>query len=64
MLPISQFEITDKKIEFKDFNVATDSEARNEMMTKSGQMGVPVVDIDGQIIIGFDKDKITAALKL
>ncbi len=47
--------LTEKKVEFKDVNVAADKAKAQEMIDKSGQMGVPVIDIDGQIIIGFDK---------
>ena len=45
-------------IEFTDHNVAEDAEKRAEMVEKSGQMGVPVTDIDGEIIVGFDKNKL------
>ena len=38
--------------------------AQEEMIKKSGQMGVPVVDIDGQIVVGFDKEKICKILKI
>jgi glutaredoxin 3 len=48
--------------EFEDINVAADAKAREEMVTKSQQMGVPVVEIDGQIIIGFDRNKIVKLL--
>ncbi len=41
-----------------------DDAVREEMVKKSGQMGVPVVDIDGQIIVGFNKEKICKLLKL
>ena len=41
-----------------------DQKAADEMIKKSGQMGVPVVDIDGQIIIGFDKEKINQLLNI
>jgi len=51
-------------IAFEEFNVFTDLKAREEMIQKSGQMGVPVLDIDGNIIVGFDKEKINAALGL
>ncbi len=51
-----------KSIEFEDINVAQDAQAREEMINKSGQMGVPVADIDGEIIIGFDKGKISKLL--
>jgi len=52
-----------EKIEFEDINVAEDKTAADEMVKKSGQMGVPVIDIDGKIIIGFDKEKVEQALK-
>lgn len=53
-----------KDIAFEELNVAEDMTAREEMLKKSKQMGVPVVDIDGEIIIGFDKPAIDTALKL
>jgi glutaredoxin-like YruB-family protein len=56
--------LNENKISFKDIDVASDEVGRNEMVEKSGQMGVPVLDIDGTIIVGFDVDKIKAALKL
>ena len=52
------------KVEYKEFDVMADPRARDEMIGKSGQFGVPVIDIDGQIIVGFDKDGITEALGL
>ena len=50
------------KIEYTEKNVAVDPEARKAMIEKSNQMGVPVIDIGGKIIVGFDEDKITQAL--
>ncbi|MBM3200439.1 NrdH-redoxin [Candidatus Woesearchaeota archaeon] len=50
------------KIEFEDIDVGTDEEAANEMVEKSGQMGVPVLEIDGEIVVGFDKEKIKKLL--
>jgi glutaredoxin-like YruB-family protein len=55
--------LTEKKVAFEDINVQADEAEAREMIKKSGQMGVPVLDIDGKIIIGFDKDEINAALK-
>lgn len=46
--------IRSKGFEFEDINVSNDSFAAQEMIEKSGQMGVPVIDIDGKIIVGFD----------
>jgi glutaredoxin-like YruB-family protein len=54
--------LQDKGLEFEEINVAENEAARNEMVEKTGQMGVPVVEIDGQMIIGFDKAKITELL--
>lgn len=51
-------------IPFEDLNVAENEQARNEMIKKSDQMGVPVVDIDGTIIMGFDMEEMEKALKI
>jgi len=51
-------------IQFENIDVGINRQASQEMMDKSGQMGVPVLDIDGQIIVGFDKDAISKALNL
>ncbi|NLK98362.1 glutaredoxin family protein [Defluviitalea saccharophila] len=50
--------------EYTDINVAVDQAAASEMVKKSGQMGVPVIDIDGNIVIGFDRPKIDNLLGL
>ncbi len=52
------------RVKFTDYNVAEDTEKAREMIKKSGQMGVPVIDIDGQIIIGFDQSALKEALRL
>ena len=54
----------ENNIEYTEKDVAADMEAQKEMMTKSGQLGTPVIDIDGEAIVGFDKPKIDAALGL
>ena len=54
--------LKDKKIEFEDIDVGADKKAANEMVEKSGQMGVPVTEINGQVIVGFDKEAIEKAL--
>ncbi len=51
-------------IEFEEFNVAVDEEKRNEMIQKSGQMGVPVIYVDDEMSVGFDKARLTELLKL
>lgn len=52
------------KIVFEDIDVSKDEQRLHEMIKISGQMGVPVVDIDGEIVIGFDKAKIDELLKI
>ena len=54
----------ENNVEYTDYDVSTDAEKRKEMIEKSGQMGVPVVFIDDEMMIGFDKDKLTEALGL
>lgn len=54
--------LTKKGVEFTSLNVQDDMDARDEMLKKSKQMGVPVLDINGTIIIGFDKPAIDKAL--
>jgi glutaredoxin 3 len=55
--------LKEQNIEFKSIDVGTDQEAAKEMVKKSGQMGVPVVEIDGEVIVGFDKVAIMSALR-
>ena len=51
-----------KNVTFTDFDVASDKEARDVMIRKSGQMGVPVIDVDGQIVVGFNPARLDALL--
>lgn len=53
---------TANSIVYTEYNVATDLEKRKEMVEKSGQMGVPVIIIDGELSVGFDKSKIAQLL--
>lgn len=55
--------LNEEGIDFKDINVAQDQEAAKEMIERSGQMGVPQIDINGTLIVGFDKDKIKEELE-
>lgn len=50
--------LTERNIPFEDIDVSADPVKAREMIQKSGQRGVPVIDIDGNIVIGFDRDKI------
>lgn len=54
--------LKEKEVEFEDIDVSTDQEKAKEMIEKSGQMGVPVIDINGKIIVGFDQAAIEEAL--
>ena len=49
-------------VAYEEHDVAADPARRKEMVDKSGQLGVPVIDIEGQIIVGFDKDTIAKEL--
>lgn len=51
-------------IAYTEYDVASDIEKRKEMLSKSGQMGVPVITIDEELIVGFDKPRISKALGL
>ncbi len=51
-------------VKFEEVNVAADEKARNEMFEKSGQLGVPVVDANGIIIVGYDKQALKNALEV
>lgn len=56
--------LDEKGFQYQDLNVAEDLQAREEMIEKSGQMGVPVSDIDGNIVVGFDKEKVNELLEI
>lgn len=51
-------------VPFKDIDVSRDSAAARDMVRRSGQQGVPVIDIGGKIIVGFDQPKIDNLLGL
>ena len=56
--------LKEKGIPFEYIDVSQDQEAAQEMVKKSKQMGVPVIEIDGEIIVGFEKEKINKKLKI
>ena len=60
---VKQF-LKDSAVSFEDIDVSTNQEAAQEMIKRSSQMGVPVIDIEGELIVGFDKDRIKKALGL
>ena len=53
---------TANHVAFTDINVASDLEKRKEMIEKSGQMGVPVITIGSDLIVGFDEDRLKELL--
>ena len=55
---------TAHNVAFTDYNVASDLERRQEMVQKSGQMGVPVINVGEELIVGFDEDRIKELLKI
>lgn len=55
---------TKNNVQYNEYDVARDIQKRQEMLDKSHQFGVPVIEIDGKIVIGFDKPKITQLLGL
>ncbi|OGG47875.1 NrdH-redoxin [Candidatus Kaiserbacteria bacterium RIFCSPHIGHO2_02_FULL_50_9] len=50
--------LQERNIPYTDYNVLADIEKRKEMIAKTGQMGVPVIVVDGQTMIGFDRDEL------
>ena len=54
----------ENNFEYMEKDVARDLEARKEMMERSGQMGVSVIDINGQLVVGFNREKISELLGL
>ena len=51
-------------VEYEEKNVANDQVAVKEMIEKSGQMGVPIIDINGEIVVGFNKEKLSELLNI
>ncbi len=51
-------------VKYTEINVEEDDKAAEEMIEKSGQMGVPVIDVDGKIIVGFNRPALEKALHL
>ena len=54
--------LKNKGISYTDYDVAHDLEKRQEMIQRSGQMGVPVIFVNDEMIIGFDQEKLTSVL--
>ena len=60
---VKQF-LDDSKVPYQNLDVASDKTARDEMVNKTGQLGVPVIDIDGDISVGFDENWLRQKLNL
>jgi len=56
--------LKEHKMDFEEINVAENESAAREMIQKSGQMGVPVIDIDGKIVVGFNEAQLRKLLKI
>ena len=56
--------LSSKGISFKGFDVSQDKTALDEMIKVSGQMGVPVITINGEVVVGFDKDRIDSLISV
>ncbi len=56
--------LKEHKIKFKEINVSEDEKAAEKMVEKSGQYGVPVIDVNGEIIVGYDVEALKKALKI
>ncbi len=56
--------LRDRHVRFREVDVSKDPRAANDLVRRTGQMGVPVVDIDGHTIIGFDRPRIDRLLGL
>ena len=56
--------LTSKHVQFEEVDVSRNREAAMEMVQKSGQRGVPVIDINGSIIVGFDQATIDTLIKI
>jgi glutaredoxin len=56
--------LSSKGIAFQDINVAEDAEARQELIQKTGQLAVPVITVDDEVIVGFDRGRLERLLGL
>lgn len=52
----------ENNVTYEEFDVATDAEKRDEMIKKSGQMGVPVIYVGDEMVVGFDRGKLASLL--
>ncbi|MGM0366140.1 MAG: glutaredoxin family protein [Actinomycetota bacterium] len=55
--------LKEKHINFEDVDISSDRQKLDQMVKKSGQMGIPVIDFGKKIIVGFEKEEIDSAIK-
>ncbi len=56
--------LNENSIEFEEYDVSSNMEKRQEMIDKTGQMGVPVIMVGEEVVVGFDKEKLSELLDL
>lgn len=56
--------LKENNTEYTEYDVTHDKEKAKEAVKKSGQMAIPIIDIDGKIIVGFDKEELKKALRI
>lgn len=56
--------LDENKVPYQSFDVASDKAARDEMISKTGQLAVPVIDIDGEVVVGYDEKWLRQKLNL
>lgn len=56
--------LDDSKVTYQDIDVASDKAARQEMVAKTGQIAVPVIEIDGELSVGYDEKWLKQKLNL
>lgn len=54
--------LTEKNIPFTDYDLTKDVAMRDEVIKKTGQMAVPVIEVDGEVMVGFDKEQLSKLL--
>ena len=60
---VKQF-LKEHKVEYEEIDVTKEKKFVDELLKKSGQLGVPVIDVGGQIIVGFERQALKQALKI
>ena len=56
--------LKEHNIDFEEVDVSQNEKARDDIIERSGQIGTPIIEVDGQIVVGFDKEKINQLLKI